>query len=80
MDIVQAEEMCTSEPPVRFCVSSDEERKKCDDLASLLHLRGVSPDLHCSQGSSVDECLEMISLNTSDVMTLDNSKRTAAHK
>lgn len=80
MDIVQAEEMCTSEAPVRFCVSSDEEKKKCNDLSSLLHLRGVSPELQCTQGSSVDDCLEMIKLGTSDVMTFNNSKRYESHR
>uniref|UniRef100_A0A0N7ZB72 Transferrin-like domain-containing protein n=1 Tax=Scylla olivacea TaxID=85551 RepID=A0A0N7ZB72_SCYOL len=79
MNIVQAEEMCTSEAPVTFCVSSDEERKKCNDLSSLLHLRGVSPELRCTQGSDVDDCLEMIKFGTSDVMTLTNSKRNASH-
>ena len=80
MDIVQAEKMCDSEPPVRFCVSSNKEQEKCEDLSSLLILRKVSPELQCTQGSSVDECMEMISLNKADVMTLNNSKRTASHK
>ncbi|KAG0727771.1 Transferrin [Chionoecetes opilio] len=81
MNIVQEVELCGAEPPVRFCVSSNDELKKCEDLSSLLHLRGLSPDLQCKQGSSADECLKMISLHSSDVMTLDNAKRiAAAHK
>lgn len=80
MNIVQAEDICSSEAPVRFCVSNSEEHKKCEDLSSLLIIRGVSPELQCTQGSSVDECLEMIRLNTSDVMTLDHSKRISSHK
>lgn len=80
MNIVESERMCdTRERKVRFCVTSNEEYKKCEDLSSMLKLRGISPDLQCVRGDDVNHCVTMISLNTADVVTLDDAQRFKAH-
>lgn len=79
MNIVENEEMCEEERAVRFCVTSSEEYKKCEDLRSMLKLRGISPDLQCVRGNDANHCVTMISLNTADVVTLDDAQRFRAH-
>ncbi|KAK4315705.1 hypothetical protein Pmani_013104 [Petrolisthes manimaculis] len=77
MDVVEAERMCSSERdvPVKFCVTSDEEARKCNDLSSMLKLRGVSPDLVCVKGNDVSQCLTFITLKNADMMVLSDSQR-----
>nr|XP_045581197.1 transferrin-like isoform X2 [Procambarus clarkii] len=80
MDIVKSEEMCAAEDAVRFCVTTDDEHKKCDDLSKMLKLRGVTPDLQCVKGLDTSHCLNMISLNTADVVTLNYSQNYEVHQ
>nr|XP_053629551.1 transferrin-like [Cherax quadricarinatus] len=70
MNIVEAEEICTDEKGVGFCVTSDDEYKKCDDLSKMLKLRGVSPELHCVRGSDIYNCVNKITLDLADVVSL----------
>ncbi|XP_066256640.1 transferrin isoform X1 [Euwallacea similis] len=56
---------------VRFCVTSKEEKNKCRSLSQASFSRNIRPRFDCVQGQSVDDCLEIISKNGADIITLD---------
>ncbi|KAK7082568.1 Antigen p97-like protein [Halocaridina rubra] len=74
MDVVEAEDICTEEP-VRFCVLSDEEENKCNDLKNVLRLNGITPSLQCVRGSDIDDCLSRININQADIISLNDIQR-----
>lgn len=74
MDVVEAEEMC-SETPVRFCVRNDEEENKCNDLRSVLNLRGTMPPLQCVRAQNTEDCLFRINVDQADLISLDDVTR-----
>ncbi|KAG7165605.1 Transferrin-like 1 [Homarus americanus] len=80
MNIVEAERMCIAEKTVRFCVTSEEESKKCNDLSAMLKLRGISPDLECVLGKDTNNCVRMISQDLADVVTLNDAQRFRANQ
>ncbi|XP_078597834.1 uncharacterized protein LOC144873914 isoform X1 [Branchiostoma floridae x Branchiostoma japonicum] len=56
---------------VRWCVTSDAEREKCEQL-SRVQKEGVSfPTVQCVQADNADQCMQMIHMNQADVITLD---------
>ncbi|CAH1266116.1 LTF [Branchiostoma lanceolatum] len=56
---------------VRWCVTSDAEREKCEAL-SRVQKEGVSfPTIKCVQADNADQCSQMIHMNQADVITLD---------
>lgn len=79
MNIVEAEEMCPEEP-VKFCVVQADEFSKCTDLHDVLKLRGVSPPLQCVMGTSLNDCLNLITRNKADLMTLTDKQRFNTHQ
>lgn len=74
MNIVEAEEMCP-EKPVRLCTIQADELSKCTDLQAVLKLRGVSPPLQCVMGTTLNDCLNLITRNKADIMTLTDKQR-----
>lgn len=81
MDVVEAERMCSPERdiPVKFCVTSEEEERKCKDLSSMLKLRGIAPDLECVKGNDVNQCITFITMEQADMMVLSDSQRLSTH-
>lgn len=81
MDVVEAERMCSPErdEPVRFCVTSEEEERKCKDLSSMLKLRGIAPDLECVKGNDINQCITLITIEQADMMVLTDSQRLSTH-
>lgn len=79
MNIVEAEEMCP-EKPVRFCAIQADELSKCTDLEAVLKLRGVSPPLQCVMGTTLNDCLNLITRNKADLMTLTDKQRFNTHQ
>ncbi|XP_035676681.1 uncharacterized protein LOC118415881 [Branchiostoma floridae] len=56
---------------VRWCVTSDAEREKCEQL-SRVQKEGMSfPTVQCVQADNADQCMQMIHMNQADVITLD---------
>ncbi|XP_066285078.1 uncharacterized protein [Branchiostoma lanceolatum] len=56
---------------VRWCVTSDAEKEKCEEL-SRVQKEGVSfPTIKCVQADNADQCSQMIHMNQADVITLD---------
>ncbi|KAI1893868.1 hypothetical protein AGOR_G00128090 [Albula goreensis] len=54
-----------SEVHVRWCTTSEQEKKKCDDLALQVD------DFKCVQREDTEECLQAIKENQADAITLD---------
>lgn len=43
-----------------WCVLSFGEQRKCEDMALAFQRKGLSPNIQCLHGTSVDDCMEKI--------------------
>ncbi|XP_030072218.1 melanotransferrin isoform X2 [Microcaecilia unicolor] len=56
---------------VRWCTISEQELKKCDAMKTAFAGANILPALACVQGSSAITCVQMISDQKADAVTLD---------
>jgi len=55
----------------RWCVISDYEMTKCENMIMAFAAKNLKPDLNCVKGTSVQDCMHMISTGDADLITLD---------
>ncbi|XP_004745380.1 melanotransferrin isoform X1 [Mustela putorius furo] len=56
---------------VRWCTTSDPEQQKCSDMSKAFQEAGIQPPVVCTQGTSVDHCIQLIAAREADAITLD---------
>ncbi|XP_064601903.1 melanotransferrin-like [Liolophura sinensis] len=56
---------------VRWCVLSEEEKEKCEDMLMAFRAKDLEPDLDCVLGGGTEDCVRMIRYGDADMMTLD---------
>ncbi|XP_047420942.1 melanotransferrin isoform X4 [Sciurus carolinensis] len=56
---------------VRWCTTSDPEQQKCSDMSKAFQEAGIQPSLLCVQGISADHCVQLITAQEADAITLD---------
>uniref|UniRef100_G3U579 Melanotransferrin n=1 Tax=Loxodonta africana TaxID=9785 RepID=G3U579_LOXAF len=56
---------------VRWCTTSDPEQQKCSDMSKAFREAGIQPSLLCVQGVSADHCVQLITAQEADAITLD---------
>ncbi|XP_058412050.1 melanotransferrin isoform X2 [Diceros bicornis minor] len=56
---------------VRWCTTSDPEQQKCSDMSKAFQEAGIRPSLLCVQGASADHCVQLITAQEADAITLD---------
>lgn len=50
---------------VRWCTTSDPEQQKCGDMSKAFQEAGIQPPVVCTQGTSVDHCIQLIAVSPS---------------
>lgn len=55
----------------RFCVISEYEMTKCENMIMAFAAKTLKPDLNCIRGTSVRDCMDKIRLGDADLITLD---------
>lgn len=55
----------------RWCVISDYEMMKCEQMIRAFAAKNLKPDLNCVRGGSVQDCMNMINTGDADLITLD---------
>lgn len=50
---------------VRWCTTSDQEQQKCSDMSKAFQEAGIQPPVVCTQGTSVDHCIQLIAVSSS---------------
>jgi len=55
----------------RWCVISDYEMMKCENMIMAFSARNLKPDLNCIMGHSVQDCMHKIKHGDADLITLD---------
>jgi len=55
----------------RWCVISDYEMMKCENMIMAFSAKNLKPDLNCVKGRSVQDCMYMINTGDADLITLD---------
>jgi len=55
----------------RWCVISDYEMMKCENMIMAFAARNLKPDLNCIRGESVQDCMYKIKYGDADLITLD---------
>jgi len=55
----------------RWCVISDYEMMKCENMIMAYAAKNLRPDLNCIRGSSVQDCMYKINTGDADLITLD---------
>lgn len=58
---------------LRFCVISDIEQRKCQDLRMAALSRRVLPEITCIRGSSTVDCMDRIRRNEADLRNFDSN-------
>ncbi|KAK2090928.1 hypothetical protein P7K49_030212 [Saguinus oedipus] len=56
---------------VRWCTISDPEQQKCSDMSKAFREAGIQPSLLCVQGTSANHCIQLITAQEADAITLD---------
>ncbi|XP_027812820.2 melanotransferrin isoform X2 [Ovis aries] len=56
---------------VRWCTISDPEQQKCSDMSKAFQQAGIQPSVLCVQGTSADHCVQLITAQEADAITLD---------
>ncbi|XP_063080383.1 melanotransferrin isoform X3 [Cavia porcellus] len=56
---------------VRWCTISDAEQLKCQDMSKAFREAGIQPFIACVQGTSAGHCMQLISAQKADAVTLD---------
>jgi len=54
----------------RWCVISDYEMMKCENMIMAFAAKNLKPDLNCIRGSSVEDCMYKIKYGDADLITL----------
>ncbi|XP_041120278.1 melanotransferrin-like [Polyodon spathula] len=56
---------------LRWCITSDLELRKCQDMVTAFRDANIKPALECVEGGSSENCALFISTNQADAVTLD---------
>lgn len=56
---------------VQFCVTSDIEMSKCNDLKQSAYSRDIRPGFECIKKSSLEECFSAIQKKKADIVSTD---------
>ncbi|KAF4079310.1 hypothetical protein AMELA_G00191730 [Ameiurus melas] len=72
-NILKAMDCSVNDVPesLTWCVLSSGEQNKCVDMAKAFQMKGLSPNIQCLYGNSVDDCMEKIQNKQADAITLD---------
>lgn len=65
---------------VRFCVTSKEELKKCQDLSLSAFSRNIRPRFGCIEEKNIFDCMKTIRDNGADIVTLDGGLADIAQR
>ena len=55
----------------RWCVISQYEMMKCENMIMAFSAKNIKPDLNCVMGTSVQDCMQLINVGDADLITLD---------
>ena len=55
----------------RWCIISDYEMAKCENMIMAFAAKNLKPDLNCIRGESVQDCMYKIKFGDADLITLD---------
>ena len=55
----------------RWCVISNWEMAKCENMIMAFAAKNLKPDLNCIMAQSVQECMQKIQTGDADLVTLD---------
>ena len=58
---------------MRFCVVSEKEQRKCQDLRMVALARRVLPEITCIRGSTTVDCMDRIRRGEADMRTFDSN-------
>jgi hypothetical protein len=58
---------------LRFCVVSEKEQRKCQDLRMAALSRRVLPEISCIRGSTTMDCMDRIRRGEADMRTFDSN-------
>ncbi|XP_039106824.1 melanotransferrin [Hyaena hyaena] len=56
---------------VQWCTTSEPEQQKCSDMSKAFQEADIQPSLLCVQGTSADHCIQLITAQEADAITLD---------
>ena len=56
---------------MRWCVISEPEEDKCQDMRTALMAGRITGSMSCVRGRNAKDCMEKIRQNKADVVTLD---------
>lgn len=56
---------------VRFCVTNNAEKAKCEDLASAAYSRDIRPGFSCVLKTNLEECLSAVKNKEADIVSVD---------
>lgn len=59
---------------MRWCVLSEAEREKCDNMKRAFEAKLLEPELMCIQARSQIECMRFIRDNFADMVSLDGGE------
>lgn len=62
---------CKPEANLRWCVLTNGEQQKCNDMAAAFRSQSLTPSIGCVYGDSVTDCMKKIKDNEADAITLD---------
>lgn len=56
---------------VRFCVTNDVEKAKCEDLTSAAYSRDIRPGFSCVLKASLEDCMSAVKNKEADIISVD---------
>lgn len=56
---------------VRFCVTNDVEKAKCEDLTAAAYSRDIRPGFSCVLKDNLEECMTAVKNKEADIVSVD---------